>query len=204
MTGRLIRRLGRDRRGSFSVELALAIPLVMFMMLTTLEMSRFMLVHAKVNRLVAQISDLVGRLPTNVTEDMITNTFDAAEHITRPFPFGQNGRIIISSVSPNLSTATPNDGIINWQRCSGQYTSAASVVGVEGGAATLPNGFAVPEQQNAIVAEAYFQFEPLLFERFFVWQVFDSSQKTIYHFFVNPVRLGVLEAVQTGGAISSC
>lgn len=199
-----IRRLRRDEAGSFLVELALAIPVVMFLILATVEVSRYALAHQKMNRLAAQISDLVGRLPTNVTEDMMTNTFDALEHITRPFPFSQNGRIIISSVSPDLSTASTTDAIINWQRCSGDFTSVASMVGTEGSTATMPGGFVVPDTQNAIVAEVYYRFEPLMFERFFFWEIFDSSQKTLAHMFVNPVRLGELEALEEGGTASTC
>ena len=199
-----LRSLRRDEAGSFLVELALAIPVVMFLILATVEISRYALAHQKMNRLAAQISDLVGRLPTNVTEDMMTNTFDALEHVTRPFPFSQNGRIIISSVSPDLDTASTTDATINWQRCSGDFTSVASMVGTEGGTATMPGGFVVPDTQNAIVAEVYYRFEPLMFERFFFWEIFDSSQKTVAHMFVNPVRLGELEALQAGGTASTC
>ena len=53
MTGRLIRRLGRDRRGSFSVELALAIPLVMFMMVKTFSSSSGSISHSSASELLA-------------------------------------------------------------------------------------------------------------------------------------------------------
>lgn len=180
------RALMRCAAGNVAVEFALAVPVLLFLMLGTAEMGRFVLLHQKVERVAMTISDLVARAET-ISESQIDDIFTAAGQVAAPFDLASLGVVIVSSVT-NSDGSGP---VIAWQRSGGGSYSASSKLGAEGETPTLPTGFQVREGETAIISEVYYDFSPFLSELIVEPQV-------IYRNAHHRPRLGTLEEIEPG------
>lgn len=151
-------RLWRDRRGTLAVEVAVAIPILLALVLTGIEVTRYVLLNQKIERTAVTMSDLVSQAEV-LTEAGLDNLFLATGYVMAPFDMGANGQIVVSSIS----TAGTSGPTIKWQRSFGG-SAGGSAFGVQGGAATLPTGFVVRPGESIIAAEAFYDFEPAFFD----------------------------------------
>ena len=180
---RFIDALKRNSKGSILIETALIIPAIMVLATGGFEVTRFALCYQKVNRIAVSMADLVSQAKT-VNESDIAGLFDAVEHIGAPFNVTTNGEVIITSVS--LDT----NGIptVNWQRSGGGSYAATSKIGTPGGTATLPTGFTLTPGDTVIIAEAFYNYAPAIFD--------DVVKPTVlYNVAYFRPRLGTLDVV---------
>ncbi|MEM7172734.1 MAG: TadE/TadG family type IV pilus assembly protein [Pseudomonadota bacterium] len=152
------RRFWRERRGAAMVEFAFMAPVLALLALGGAEAGRYVLAQQKVSRMASNISDLTSREPQLSNQD-IDQVFDAAEFIMSPFSVGGNTIVIISSVSKD---ADGDPVLVNWQRSGAGSMADPSRIGVPGGNATLPNGVDLRAGQDAIIAESFYSYEPLV------------------------------------------
>lgn len=167
-----------------AVEFALAVPVITFLMLGSVELARYVVLNQKLDRVAVSMADLVARAET-ISESDIDDILLAAGEVARPFDFDGRGRVIVSSVmNPDGGGAE-----IAWQRSGAGSYSASSKLGSEGGSATLDDGMQVREGETAIISEVYFDFEPFLSDL-----ILDPREvyKRAYH---RP-RLGTLDAIE--------
>ena len=111
--------------------------------------------------------------------------FIATQYALQPFEFGADGIVILSSIS---TEDDPNDPRVNWQRAGGGTASVTSYVGNPGGPASLPFGYEMKANRNIIVAEVYYDFEPLFFGGV-------TTPKQLSHFAIYRPRLGALTEI---------
>lgn len=180
------RQTGRQGdRGNVVVEFALALPVLLMMLLASAELGRFVLLNQKIDRVAVTMSDLVARVET-ISEDELDDIFNAAGHVAEPFDLGGQGRVVISSVI----NADGTGATVAWQRAGGGAYIAASEIGIEGGAASLPGDFDVREGETAIISEVFFDFEPFLSEMI-------VSPQVIYRRAHHRPRLGTLDSIES-------
>ncbi len=153
----LARRIARDRRGNFTIEFALALPLLLVLLLTGIEFTRYVLVNQKVERTSASLADLVAQ-STVMTERGMDNLFEAAKYTMDPFDVAAEGRLIVTSIAASGGPAR-----IKWQRAYGARSNG-SKFGVQGAVATLPAGLVVRDGDNVILCEAFFRYEPMIYQ----------------------------------------
>jgi Flp pilus assembly protein TadG len=180
------RRLARCAAGNVAVEFALAVPVLLFLMLGSAEMARFVLLHQKLDRVATTICDLVARAET-ISESQIDDIFTAVGQVADPFDLSTLGVVIVSSVT----NADGTGATIAWQRSGGGAFSASSQLGEPGDPPTLPADFVVREGETAIISEVYYDFTPFLSELIVAPQV-------IYRDAHHRPRLGTLEAIEPG------
>jgi Flp pilus assembly protein TadG len=155
---RLLRRFSSDKRGALIAEFAAAMPVLVILLLGGVEVSRFALLNQRMDRLATVMGDLVAQAET-LTENDLTQLFQATSHVAWPFDMATRGVVIISSISiPPPGTTTTK---ITWQRHTGSL-AANSQLGAQGATPTLPSGLAVATGQTLIVAEVYYDFSPML------------------------------------------
>jgi Flp pilus assembly protein TadG len=172
--------------GNVAVEFALSVPVILMMMLGSVEMARFVILHQKMDRVATTMSDLVSRAET-ITESQISDIFTAAGQVAEPFDLASLGVVIVSSVT----NADGTGATIAWQRSGGGSYSAVSDLGVEGDEPDLPDGFEVREGETAIIAEVFYDFTPFLSELIVEPQVIHRSAH-------HRPRLGTLEEIDAG------
>jgi Flp pilus assembly protein TadG len=92
------RRLRHDSAGVAMVEFAACLPVLMALLLGGVDLSRFVMVSQKMDRVAAGMGDLVAQAKTLNTSDL-TNIYAATAYVTAPFDFQDTGVVIISSIS---------------------------------------------------------------------------------------------------------
>ncbi len=179
-----LRKLLGDRSGSILIELAVAMPILTTITLGGIEVSRLVLINQKLDRVAASTSDLVAQAETISATD-ISNLFEAAKFVIKPFELADRGVVIVSSVS----AIDGNPPQVNWQQSGGGALAAASAVGSPGGAATLPPGFTIISGDNVIIAEVFYDYVP--------WPISGVTSATrLYHQALFRPRFGALNALQ--------
>jgi len=180
------RRLLACRAGNVAVEFGLAVPVLMMMMLASVELARFVILNQKLDRVASSVSDLVARAET-IKESELQDIFAAVSEVASPFDIADLGVVIVSSVT-NLDGSGP---VIAWQRSGAGSYSATSKIGGEGDNANLPADFEVRNGETAIIAEVYFDFAPFLSELI-------VEPRVVYHTAHFRPRLGTLEEIDPG------
>jgi len=152
-----IRRLLRHRRGAALAELALVIPLFTVLTFGVVEFGRLLLAGLKLDRAAGTAADLVAQ-SRSLDETTLADLLDAARLVADPFDLSAGGRLIVSGIGLDPG-GTPR---LYWQRCTGVGArDARSGLGMQGGTATLPAGFALRPGETLITAEIFFDFQPL-------------------------------------------
>ncbi len=132
--GRFVRRLARSTGAVSAVELGLAMPFLMGLTLTGVEVVNLALIHVRLNQLAITVADNTSRAKqTQVNgapqfrEYDMNQVFRAAALQAEDLDMTNRGRVIVSSLELNGS----GGNWIHWQRCWGKNTWA-SRYGVEG------------------------------------------------------------------------
>jgi Flp pilus assembly protein TadG len=174
-------RFGLAQQGVAMVEFALMLPVLLTLFLGTVEVTRFVLVTQKVEKLAHTVSDVTAQSKT-VTNATLNQVLVASSDIMNPYSLNTNGRVIISSLY--RAPGTP-DALVNWRYQGAGTFSASSKLGAVGAKATMPAAFTFDERENVIAAEVYYQFSPLFSGPFF-------GTTTLYRVAFYKPRLGTL------------
>lgn len=126
---RFVARLHDNRSGVAAVEFALAIPIVLTVGLTGMEVANLALASLRVSEIATTIADAAGRAgssadPTVALDEADVNElFTAAKQIGGTMAFPANGRIILS----DLEMRSDGSGQwIRWQRCYGMLNKTST------------------------------------------------------------------------------
>jgi len=152
----MLTKLFKCSRGGVLLEFGLITPILVFMMLNGFEMARFLILNQKLQRTAMSVADLAARDNVLDTNDF-NNLFAAGSEVFRPFTLDADGRVIVSSINED-GGGNPQ---VAWQRENGTLL-ATSLIGFEGGAATLDEPALIGDGQTLIVAEVFYDFEPLV------------------------------------------
>ena len=183
-----------DRRASVSVELALALPMLIALLMGGVEITNYVLIHQKVERTSATIADLVAQ-SARMTENQIQSLFAATGYVMKPLELGAEGKVVVSSI-----TGSGGKAIISWQRSSGggDNDSRFGVPGSDATEALKAVGLKVIDSENNIIVlrdveniiagEVFYNYRPMLFSGFI-------EETTLYRYAFFRPRFGKLEVI---------
>ena len=180
------RSFRRAQAGMAMVEFALLLPVLMTMFYGCIEVTRYILIVQKTEKLAHTVADVTAQ-SKSITIASENQLFDATKDIMDPFATGANSRIMVSSL---YRPAGATGATVNWRVSGGGTLSATSVIGAVGATPTMPGGFTFNERENVISAEVFYRFSPLISTRFF-------GTTTIYRSAFYRPRLGALTATPT-------
>ena len=195
----------KPRRAVAATEFALTLPLWITMLLGTADGTYCLLVNEKCDRIAYTVTDIVAQYQTqnptqlgNLTVAGLNDIILAGAQLMQPFPFTatQGANVITTSVYKPAGKSP----IICWQyngAIVADNAATQSRVGIPsnsdpnhkcatGGAATLPNGLTLNDNDNVIISEVFYNFSPL----FISSTLFNAS--TIYRVAVYKPRLSPL------------
>ncbi len=175
------RRLIACTRGVAATEFAIALPFLMVTMMGAIEVSRYVIIHQKLEKVAYTISDVVSQSDT-VTTAQLSQAVQAAATIMQPYDFSPNGIVFISSVYQNGANAPT----VRWQYSGGGTLSRTSEIGVVGAVAAMPNGLTLNASDNVIISEVFFRYEPFLTGGIF------ANDQELYKVTIFKPRLGAL------------
>lgn len=178
----LIRRFGRNDRGNFLIELAFAMPVMAGLLLTGVEFTRYLLINQKLERTSATIADLVSQ-SHGMSEAEMASLFSATDMIMEPFNLSADGSLVVSSIGATGSSPAR----INWQRAYGGG-SGGSEFGPQGAVANLPSGLEVRDGETMVAAEAFYDYEPVIFQEIL-------EARTLYRWAVFRPRFSALNVI---------
>jgi Flp pilus assembly protein TadG len=172
----------RDSRAMATAEFALVLPVLMTLFYGCIEVTRYILITQKVEKLAHSVADVTAQ-ETAATQATLNQVFTATSNIMNPYPTGTNSRIIVSSLYKDVgATVQPT---VSWQYAGGGSYAGASAIGAVGAIPAMPGGFTFDDRENVISAEVYYQFSPLLTNRWF-------GTTTIYRAAFYKPRFGAL------------
>lgn len=153
----ILARFRSCEKGVAALELALCMPLLILLVFGGWEICRFMLVQQKTEKMAFSTADVISQYQ-RVTVSEVSQVVAATEQIMKPFAFGANGVLILSSVSRDPTTQKQT---VRWQCRSKNGLAHDSSVGEVNRDATLPGGLLLDDKDNIIISEIYYRFTPL-------------------------------------------
>lgn len=181
-------RLWRDRRGALVSEFAASLPMLLILVMSGFECSRYVILNQKLDRVTTTIADLVAQEVDMTTVEM-TALFDAVAPLISPFPFGVKGKMIVTSVVLNAAGTAK---IVAWQQSHGSLNQNSKIGTAPGATATLPADMVIRTNETIIVGEVFYDFAP-----FFVTNWFSSTPlaQVLYHRAFYRPRFGALTTI---------
>ncbi len=178
-------------RGVALTELALILPILVLIIIGTVETGRYAVAHIKLDRTAATLTDLLSQ-QQQATAPALNQISIAAEHIMKPFDF-RNGTIIFSSVytsngEPIEACSETTVNCIVWQYRS--QGNGSSQLGEQGTITYLPGGYNVPIGQSVVVVEVMLEYQPML--RMTGEIISALRPQTLYKYAIFKPRLGNL------------
>ena len=172
--------------GMAMVEFALMLPVLMTFFYGCIELTRYILIAQKVEKFAYTVADVGSQNKTLSIAD-ITGLLEASGEIMKPFSFGNNGRVFITSLYRPDGAANAK---VNWRYSSSSTLGVSSKFGAIDAIPTMPGTFTFDNKENVIAAEVYYQFAPILTSQFF-------GTTTIYRAAFYKPRLGSLTSAPT-------
>lgn len=173
----------RAQSGVAYLEFAITLPFLLALFMGSVDVTRYILIAQKLEKVSTTVSDLVAQYQTMGTTQLNTLIL-AAGQVMQPYSFGSDGYVIVTSVT---KTGT-NPPVVNWQYAGGGTWSRPSLIGTQGSIATLPAGFTLNDKDNVIIAEVFYNYSPLIPN-----SVISGGQ--IYKLSVYKPRLGALNTL---------
>lgn len=166
-----VRGLSRDRSGVAMVEFTLSLLFLLPIALTGIETANLAVTTLRLNQLAMMASDNVARYRGGIDEAQVDEVMTGLAFAGRAINFGEQGRVIVSTVEPNGQTGTQAGYKITWQRCFGAKNVVSSY-GLEGAGTTdssLATGIGPPgnkvrpvDNSALIFAELRYTYKPLV------------------------------------------
>ncbi len=186
---RTFRRFCQDREGIAALELAIILPFAMTLLLGVMEIADFVLANQRTEKMAYTVADLVAQNEA-ITTSQLNSILDASAEIMKPFPFGERGHVIITSVHRNEG----GEPYVAWQYEGGGtlHEDVESQFGTGVGFdSPLPEGFTLNERETVIIAEVFYDYPA------FLTDIMNSENTRFYKYAFYKPRLGALDSVQT-------
>jgi len=153
----------RAEEGIAYFEFALLLPVLITLLMGTVEVTRYILITEKVQKVSMVVANVVAQAKSVSSADL-GNIVTSAAQIMQPFTFGANGYVVISSVTQTGTQSANNPPLVSWQYGGGGTMAPApgSRIGTTGGPATLPNNIPLNANDNIIVTEVFYNYTPLM------------------------------------------
>lgn len=185
------RKLLRAREGVAAMEFALNLPILLLLAFGGFEVSRFLLIQQKTDKIAYIVADVISQSTTSTLSNaQITQIMTAAAQVMNPMTFGPKGFVIVNSVTQTGAPTANNQPKVSWQRTGGGTMTKASQVGTVAGNATLPGNITLVDKDNVIVVEVFYNYTPLFGANY-------VAAKQFYRTAIYKPRLGSLTTAPT-------
>ncbi len=176
-----LKRFWQARAGMAMVEFGVALPVLMTMFYGSIEVTRYILITQKVEKLAHTVADVTAQSKT-LTLANLDQLMAATDDIMKPFGTGATSRVLINSLYRAVGATSAT---INWRYAGGGSLDVTSKLGEVTSIPVMPGNFTFNERENVIGTEVFYQFSPLISSQFF-------GTTTIYRAAFYKPRLGLL------------
>jgi hypothetical protein len=175
----LIRKFRQARRGVAALEFVMLMPIYLMALLAMVEAYQYFRTAGIMDRIAYSVGNLVAEKAFLIDNNSGTDSNDVgifwtvAPQMALPLDFKTQGSVIITVVK-DAGGSAPSP-VIAWQRQSTWGTGDASRIS---GASPLPGGFPFLSNDNTVIIEVFYHFNPFNAARTF-WPAAPTSQ-TLY------------------------
>ncbi|MBY3433308.1 pilus assembly protein [Rhizobium laguerreae] len=148
-------RLLQNRDGVAGIEMAIVTPMLLLLLCGGGEAAVFLRSHFQASQMASTVADAISRYET-ITASDISSIFSVSSEVMGSSDFEDKGYVILSSVTRS-SGGIP---VVAWQ-CKGGGVASASRIGLVTKTATLPQNLVLDATDNVIVAEVFYQYDPI-------------------------------------------
>jgi Flp pilus assembly protein TadG len=178
LLGRLA-ALRRSESGLAAIEFALMAPFMGLLLLGGYDVARFVSIRSGVDKVGFSVADVTSQYK-ELNSSTMAQIFKITGASLKTYQSGVNGVTILTSVY--LDDKTPK---VRWQCYSSSGSKWKSAIGAEGAKAAVDAALLADANDNLIVSEVHYRFEPL-FMTFFKESI-DLHTQSLYR-----PRLGAL------------
>ncbi len=144
-----IQRFSRETRGVSAIEFALIAPVLMFMLMGSIEVSLLLTADRKITQTTSSIADLVAQDDV-ITSDEMSDIFTAAKAILQPYDTAPL-KMRVTSITMDKDKKIK----VSWSKGSGMVPRAT------GSSVTTPSGILQPNT-SVIMSEVFYQYNGIL------------------------------------------
>jgi len=166
---RLMHRVWREQRGVAYLEFALALPFMLLLFGGSIDLTRMVLLHQKVDKAVFSVGDLITQLESNrVCNDIRRLEIQVVRDMIKPFDWdrGQFRFTVTSVIGARRNPGGPLRDLMEWRYNVGQGNSFSRIGNYSSpyqNTANLPNSIGgLGQDERVIVTEMQYLYEPLL------------------------------------------
>jgi len=178
-------RWRRCQRGIIFIEFAFFLPFLVLLLLGGYEVSRYILLTQKMDKVANTLADVISQAETISTAD-IDAVLVAINELSWPYEFSENGRIYIISVEKPVGSANPP--VVKWCYTGGGVLESDTQIGEKDSLASLPPDLTMNDRETAIIAEVFFNYRPVVAKEF-------MHERVLYRMAVFRPRLGALNTL---------
>ncbi|AME28235.1 TadE/TadG family type IV pilus assembly protein [Burkholderia sp. PAMC 26561] len=193
-------RLLRSERGVVTIELAIIVPLILFVMLGFCEIYLYMRANSMVQQAAFTLGDSLGQTPTVIDDASTSNAnnlgamWNAAVMLSAPIALQKSGAVYITSICDGTTTPCGTDKPVQYSMASGvakiwwQQGAPWNASGLGSHVASgnlLPATWPFRNGDSAIVVEVMYQYDPFAILRQF-WGAAPGVQTLYQRIYVLP------------------
>lgn len=145
----------RSEEGAILVEAAFFMPILIALLLLSIETSRYVLVHQKASRAAATVNDLLARVDDPAAQ--IDDILSIVPHIMQPFSTADQSLAVATLISRPAGQGTR----IVWQDRGAGSAAHSSHYGAIGDSPNLPEGFDLRDNEIVLMTEYFYEYRPL-------------------------------------------
>ncbi|MEW5964851.1 MAG: TadE/TadG family type IV pilus assembly protein [Pseudomonadota bacterium] len=149
---RLLARVAHDCEGVAAIEFGYLAPVMLIMLIGTLEVSRAINMDRRFGVVTAMTGDLIAREKT-MNDTQLEAIMESIAHVMRPY---ESSSLKVSVISVKASSTDANDTRVEWSYGHNGGTPPAQCASY-----TLPSGMVSPGA-SVIVVETSYDFTPLI------------------------------------------
>lgn len=166
-------RIAADTKGVAAVEFAMIVPIMFFLFVGAVEFSQALTVDRRVTQSASSSADLIARAPSQgMTNAQVDNELRIIEQLIEPYDIA---RLTVRIISVKANAVPGNPGAVNyvvdWSRDNRGNTPFARNAPYT----SIPSGLLVAGE-SVIVAEASYNYTPLLFN-YFIENAFNLEER---------------------------
>ena len=183
-------------RAVAAVELALIAPIILTLILLSVEIGTYLIAHQRISRASYTISNLMTQMDEGLTEGQVSDMMLSLDEVSQPFNLTEDGIATVTAIiGVGTDGAVPDSYRVAWTRCFGDNNMTANgSYGSKGDTVAdslVPANMIVTTSQILVVTEVAYNFESPI-------GLLDLSTEIQYASFFRP-RLGAIEDIIADG-----
>jgi len=161
---KIAENLKSRQEGVAMIEFALAAPVLVGLLLSSIDITSYLVAHQRVSRASYTMSNLLTQMDKGLSESQISDMMLALDEVSKPFSISEDGVATMTAVIGKDDGAGGLEYSVAWQRCYGPNTHSNRFgdTGSTVDETDIPASTIVTDGQILVVTEVDYTFTPML------------------------------------------